>query len=421
MPDLTLPPAMTRLFHLIYRSRLSAAWNPQQVSDISCRAAELNRTLGVTGLLVCDGQYFLQILEGEREVVETLYARIRQDPRHHQVVTLVAEPIRARYFAQWSMGLVALGPAMDMMPDREVSDDQRHYLNLAARQLYELDDHRFKIIFHAFTHGRWRVDVTSPLAPPVAARSLPEVRLPAADLGAMVDNGAFFAFQPIVDTYRRCISSYEALVRGPRGESPAELLGRLQGDALYAFDLHSKLWALQTAARLGLKDMLSLNFLPGALTYHPQAVATLLRYLAQTGFDPAQIVLEVTEEEIITRPKPFFDAISQLREAGLRLAIDDFGAGHAGLSLLADFQPDKLKIDRSIVTGIHTHGPRQAIVRAIVDVCYHLGIVVVAEGVEEPEELAWLQSAGVTLIQGYVFARPLLNGLPGVDFAVSQV
>ena len=61
----------------------------------------------------------------------------------------------------------------------------------------------------------------------------------------------------------------------------------------------------------------------------------------------------------------------------------------------------------NLVTGIATHGPRQAIVRAIVDVCYHLGIVVVAEGVEEPEELAWLQSAGVTLIQGYVFARPV--------------
>ena len=122
----------------------------------------------------------------------------------------------------------------------------------------------------------------------------------------------------------------------------------------------------------------------------------------------------MTEEEAITDLDMFADAVKRVRSAGMRIAIDDFGAGFAGLSLLADFQPDKLKIDRCIVQNVHESGPRQAIVRAIVEFCYCLGISVVAEGVETMEEYNWLRSAGVHRIQGYLIARPQLCALPPV-------
>jgi EAL domain-containing protein (putative c-di-GMP-specific phosphodiesterase class I) len=174
--------------------------------------------------------------------------------------------------------------------------------------------------------------------------------------------------------------------------------------------------ALSIAQQLGTDARLSLNLLPQSLLADANAVDFLVQAAARHGFTPDRIVLEVTEEEAITDPDMFADAVKRVRSAGMRVAIDDFGAGFAGLSLLADFQPDKLKIDRCIVQNVHESGPRQAIVRAIVEFCYCLGIAVVAEGVETVEEFNWLRHAGVNRIQGYLIARPGLCALPPVEW-----
>jgi EAL domain-containing protein (putative c-di-GMP-specific phosphodiesterase class I) len=87
------------------------------------------------------------------------------------------------------------------------------------------------------------------------------------------------------------------------------------------------------------------------------------------------------------------------------------------LSLLADFQPDKLKLDKSIIQGVQTSGPRQAIVRSVIEFCFCLGITVVAEGVETEAEWQWLQSAGVRRFQGYLFARPGFECVPPVAWS----
>ncbi len=126
------------------------------------------------------------------------------------------------------------------------------------------------------------------------------------------------------------------------------------------------------------------------------------------------MIVEVTEDEVISRFDAFQSAVRELRSAGIGLAIDDFGSGFAGLSLLTRFQPDKLKIDRSIVSDIHIHGPKQAIVQAILSCCAALEISVVAEGVEKVEEWCWLEAAGVQRFQGFLFARPVLNGVSDV-------
>lgn len=106
-------------------------------------------------------------------------------------------------------------------------------------------------------------------------------------------------------------------------------------------------------------------------------------------------MLEITENEMISGLNQFNSAIKQLRGEGVGMAIDDFGSGYAGLSLLTRFQPDKIKIDREIISDIHLSGPKQAIVRSIISCCSDLEITTVAEGIEKIEEWCWLESAGI--------------------------
>ena len=96
------------------------------------------------------------------------------------------------------------------------------------------------------------------------------------------------------------------------------------------------------------------------------------------------------------------------------MAVDDFGAGFAGLSLLTRIQPDKIKIDRAIISDVHKSGPKQAIIHAILKCCASLEIGVIAEGIEQPEEWMWLEAAGVTQFQGFLFSKPELNGIGAV-------
>ncbi len=86
------------------------------------------------------------------------------------------------------------------------------------------------------------------------------------------------------------------------------------------------------------------------------------------------------------------------------------------LSLLTRFQPDKLKIDREIVSDIHQSGPKQAIVKSIISCCTDLEITLVAEGIEKVEEWCWLESAGIRRFQGFLFARPQLNGVGDIHW-----
>ena len=127
-------------------------------------------------------------------------------------------------------------------------------------------------------------------------------------------------------------------------------------------------------------------------------------------------MLEITENEMISGLNQFNSAIKQLRGEGVGMAIDDFGSGYAGLSLLTRFQPDKIKIDRKIISDIHLSGPKQAIVRSIISCCSDLEITLVAEGIEKIEEWCWLESAGIRRFQGFLFARPLLNGVGDIHW-----
>jgi EAL domain-containing protein (putative c-di-GMP-specific phosphodiesterase class I) len=225
-----------------------------------------------------------------------------------------------------------------------------------------------------------------------------------------------FAFQPIVDVSTREVISYEALVRGLGNESAYQILQQIPADSLFAFDRAARAKAIGLAKRLGISSNLNLNFLPQSLEASTESILTTLDAAKLVNLPVRRLVLEVTEGEIIDDASHFTELINEYRGLGLKVAIDDFGAGYSGLNLLAEFQPDQVKLDMKLIRGIERHGPRQAIVRAINQICFDLGIDVIAEGIETGLEYEWLASQGIQLFQGYLFSKPAFESLPAAQY-----
>lgn len=224
------------------------------------------------------------------------------------------------------------------------------------------------------------------------------------------------AFQPIVDVAAREVYAYEALVRGANGESAGWVLEQITPETLYQFDQTCRVLAIGTAARLGMQARLSINFIPNAV-YQPAACLRVTLAAAQrSGFPVERLIFELTESERIIDPAHALSILAYYHQQGFTTAIDDFGAGYAGLGLLARFQPQLLKIDMELVRGIDHSRPRQVIVGGVIRMARELGSRVIAEGVETPEEFRWLRGQGVELFQGYLVGRPQLGALPEPDW-----
>lgn len=222
------------------------------------------------------------------------------------------------------------------------------------------------------------------------------------------------AFQPIVDIRNRSIFGYEALVRGTQQQSAAEILGRVNEENLYAFDQTCRVKAIDLAADLGLQGMLSINFLPNAVYKPETCIRATLEAATERGFPLDRIMFEVTESEEVQDHAHLKHIFAAYKRTGFTTAIDDFGAGHSGLNLLADFQPDIIKLDMALTRGIDSDRIRRAIVAGIVRVCEELAIRVIAEGVETRGEVDTLSGEGISLMQGYLFARPGFQALPTI-------
>jgi len=224
------------------------------------------------------------------------------------------------------------------------------------------------------------------------------------------------AFQPIVDLSAQRVWGYEALVRGVNGESALSVLNQLNEHIRYQFDQASRVMAIETAGALfaGRDLRLSINFMPNAV-YEPSAcIQKSLAAAKRAHFPHKNLMFEFTENERMTDPAHVQRIIDAYRKFGFWTALDDFGAGYSGLGLLARWQPDLIKIDMELLRDIHLSRAKQAIVAAIVGIARTLDIQVLAEGVENEQELVVLRAAGISLFQGYHFAKPALMALPDV-------
>ncbi|MGY6565986.1 MAG: EAL domain-containing protein [Halomonadaceae bacterium] len=219
------------------------------------------------------------------------------------------------------------------------------------------------------------------------------------------------AFQPIVDLGSARIITYEALVRGPAGESAGSILAKVTPRLLYRFDQACRIRAIELASRLGMRESLSINFLPNAV-YEPQAcIQATLAISQQVGWPTERLVFEVTESEKVQDQEHLRNIIEAYRSMGFTTALDDFGNGFANLDLLTILHPDRLKIDRALVMGCDDDVRRQAILRALVSLAGELDIDLIAEGVETRDEALWLGRHGIPKQQGFFHARPALESL----------
>nr|WP_196239825.1 diguanylate phosphodiesterase [Enterobacter chengduensis] len=394
---------------LIYRSQLNLSLPPTELRELVERARIRNANLNITGVLLARGSDVLQILEGSEESVLTLFHKIRDDRRHSGVVELMRDYGPRRRFENVGMLLFDL----QIQSPKEVLQSVLNYSKLDS--YLTSDDRVFKFIQTFITSKRplllgGRYDPTTWTLDP---ETLPF----GAPLGLIAGQTCQFALQPIVEPSEGKISSLEALIRGNDGGSPEQFFRTLDSDTLYQVDLQTKAYAFALAEKMGIgSHKIAVNLLPMSLVNVPGAVEFLVDQIKHHGLQPEQVVLEITENEMISGLNQFNSAIKQLRGEGVGMAIDDFGSGYAGLSLLTRFQPDKIKIDREIISDIHLSGPKQAIVRSIISCCSDLEVTLVAEGIEKIEEWCWLESAGIRRFQGFLFARPQLNGVGDIHW-----
>lgn len=236
--------------------------------------------------------------------------------------------------------------------------------------------------------------------------------------GAGFDLAITMAFQPIVDVKTRTVFAYEALVRGQDGRGAGAVLSQVSTDNRYAFDQLCRTTAIDLAARLDMASAganLSINFLPNAV-YEPRAcIRATLAAALRTGFPLDRIIFEFTEEEALDT-NHLLNILRSYRAMGFKTAIDDFGAGFAGLGLLSKFQPDIVKLDMDLIRDIDTDPVKRTIVRNTLNMLSDLDIQPICEGVETVGEHDALCDLGVTLMQGYLLAKPAVEALSPIEW-----
>jgi EAL domain-containing protein (putative c-di-GMP-specific phosphodiesterase class I)/CheY-like chemotaxis protein len=221
------------------------------------------------------------------------------------------------------------------------------------------------------------------------------------------------AYQPIVSLDSRSVYGYEALLRSyePSLREPTDVLDaahRLGRVAELGRSVRARVATdsahLPAGARLLVNlDAMELNDVELYATDGP---------LGRTG---CQVVLELTERESLEGVHDVAARVARLRAMGFLIAIDDLGSGYAGLATISQLEPDIAKLDMSLVRDIHREPRKRSIVRSMIELCGELGTVVIAEGVETPEERDTLRELGCDLLQGFLFARPD-KGFPVVSW-----
>ncbi len=223
-------------------------------------------------------------------------------------------------------------------------------------------------------------------------------------------------YQPQVDMRTGIVIGMEAVARWSHarlGMIPPEEFIEVAEDAGLIGDLGGRILRRACAQNRAWQDA-GLDPPPVAVNVsgrqfgRPRTVLRMVEEaLADTGLDPAQLEVELTESSLMTRPAEAVDVLTRLADIGVSAAIDDFGTGYSSLSHLKQFPIAKLKIDRSFVMDILADGSDAAIVDAVIAMARALHMTVVAEGVEEREQFTYLQSRGCDHMQGLLFSPPL--------------
>jgi len=223
------------------------------------------------------------------------------------------------------------------------------------------------------------------------------------------------AFQPIIDLELNEIHSYEALVRGPAGEGAQTVLAQVDSVNIYAFDQACRSKAIGLAAQLRLDRRLSINFLPNGIYDAKACLAHTFKAASKAGFPLDLLTFEIVESERLVDHAHLSAIVAEYRTNGFKVALDDFGTGYSSLARLASLRPDIIKIDRVLIADCDRNPVQRSIVASVLALGREIGVEVVLEGVETLAEVETLRSVGGRYMQGYYFARPMLEKLCGHD------
>jgi EAL domain-containing protein (putative c-di-GMP-specific phosphodiesterase class I) len=229
-------------------------------------------------------------------------------------------------------------------------------------------------------------------------------------LETILDQRIYSVYEPIVEVSSRTVFGYESLARGPersRFHSPAALFGAAQEHGLvFELDCACRESGLRGAVDFPSGTKLFLNILPTTIHDPNFQGDRLIETLEKRRLSPSDVVFEISEQEPIRSSGSFLELLDQYRNLGFQFALDDTGAGYAGLEELVELEPDFIKIDRSMVSGVDHDTARQDVLAAVLQLAEKMGAHVIGEGLDTLEELEMLGRLGIRFGQGWLFGHP---------------
>lgn len=228
-------------------------------------------------------------------------------------------------------------------------------------------------------------------------------------LQLLLDQRVTSVYEPIVEVTTKTVFGYESLARGPEGpfHSPLALFGMAEKqDLVFELDCLCRRSGLEGAVGLPDGTKLFLNVLPTCIHDPAFRAEQLIRTLEKSELSPSDVVFEISEQESIHNFELFKEFRDSYRDLGFQFALDDTGAGYAGLETLLEISPEFIKLDRAFVSGIDHDASRQDMVGALLTMAEKTGARVIGEGLDRLEELEMLGELGIHFGQGWLFGHP---------------
>lgn len=262
---------------------------------------------------------------------------------------------------------------------------------------------RAQKLLKAFKDGRWRSKAPRPApAPPI-------VKKPAHDTVSL--DGMGVAFQPIISASQRSVVAYEALtwdIRMQREmtavDQGAEVLGAIEEDA--------RKLAMLISAQPNADFGININVRPMNAEDAVTKMQSIIDEANAQNLHNRSITLELNQDYLSSDLNSVVTIVQDCKENGLKICLDDFGAGRSGLNQMEMSQPNSISLNSQLVRDIDINGTKQAIVRGLIQTCDDLGIDIIAKHVETQSEFDWLLSEGIDMFQGGFFGNPKLNEFP---------